>query len=150
MKFETENLSIVELDDVASYDFEIKAKCSNCQTETPKSLHIVGVETQENPNGRGETNCVWKCSGCGRQHSIDVITKVYQPISCSVEKYQPLVGFDCRGCEPSQWIPHELAAITTSDARFEVALQKGEWYDYDEDSESSVGISKLEHRFSKK
>ena len=61
-----------------------------------------------------------------------------------------MLSFDCRGLEPVDWeCRGGLVAQTEKGKSFEVALEDGEFYDYDDDSNETVSVTNLQHRFKK-
>ena len=55
---------------------------------------------------------------------------------------QQLVAFDCRGLEPVEWeCRGGWVAQAESGRKFDVELEDGEWYDYDDDANASISIT---------
>jgi len=61
-----------------------------------------------------------------------------------------MLSFDCRGLEPVAWeCRGGLQAKTEKGKLFDVKLEDGEYYDYDDDANESVSITNIQSRFKK-
>ena len=53
-----------------------------------------------------------------------------------------MVVFDCRGLEPVEWeCRGGLVAASEAGRKFEVELEDGEWYDYDDQANESISMT---------
>ena len=53
-----------------------------------------------------------------------------------------MVVFDCRGLEPVEWeCRGGLVASSEAGRKFEVELEDGEWYDYDDQANESISMT---------
>lgn len=60
------------------------------------------------------------------------------------------MSFDCRGLEPVEWeCRGGLVASTENGKSFEVQLEDGEWYDFDDDANESVSVTNVQSQFKK-
>lgn len=61
-----------------------------------------------------------------------------------------MLSFDCRGLEPVDWeCRGGLIAQTEAGKTFDVELEDGEFYEYDDDANESVSVTNVQHRFKK-
>lgn len=63
--------------------------------------------------------------------------------------YSCLLALECRGLEPVEWhLGPGFKAEAESGKVFEdVDLTEGDWFGFDETTDSSVGIAKVEYKF---
>jgi hypothetical protein len=151
VKFETENLSKIYIDNVDDFSWGLKVKCGNCHTESDRIVFLQANEQVEQEGSRGTTNLLYKCPFCARSGSIDVDPKSYQPYTAE-NTFAPLITFECRkGIEIVSWEPTSAQgffAEGSTGSTFNVDFSEGiEWSDYDQDAECSVGIYKVESEF---
>ncbi|VDM49919.1 unnamed protein product [Toxocara canis] len=133
---------------------ELKATLLNVtglQPSDPKNFRWFMKESLEMPGSRGEANLIAKCKLCGRVNSLDIIKDSFQAYTIEGnEQYQPIVKFDCRGVEPTEFDPRGgwRAVGVESGTPFEdIDLSEKEWADYDEKSSVATEITELDARF---
>ena len=90
--------------------------------------------------------------GSKKQAQVSIIkhAEVCDSVSGQSEAFTPIACFDCRGLDIFEFTPEvEFEVIGVSGAKFEdVKLSEdGDWYDFDENSNQSIGIEKLEYQF---
>ncbi|CEF68144.1 UPF0587 protein C1orf123 [Strongyloides ratti] len=142
----------LHVDDNGSFRWYLKLKCSSCGEEENKWKYVVFEETQETTKGRSECHLVEKCSLCGRQNTLEIISNSFKEYTSEKnEEYQTIVEFDCRGIEPTafDFRNHWVAVAADSGIVFEdVDLSESLWTEYDEKMERCVEISEIESKFS--
>jgi hypothetical protein len=61
-----------------------------------------------------------------------------------------MIKFDTRGLELLEWMPEctvGLLAFNEEGGSFEVELEDGEWYDYDENLDQDVSLKNIQSQF---
>jgi len=127
------------------------------QSDGPEERSGVAVSSSESVELKGNTsetaNFVMKWSE-KKFCSINVVqvkgvTRRVTAEDVENQAYVPLVGFECRGCEPTRWDPGSgYTCKSTKGARFDdIDLSEGEWMDYDADHDLSVLIENVQHKF---
>lgn len=69
------------------------------------------------------------------------------------DEYVGVIAFDCRGLEPVEWDVKDGSfnvTATSGKAFADVSFAEGDWYDYDEDAEESVGVTNIEYKFQRR
>merc|ERR1711972_774191 len=100
----------------------------------------------------GDANLTVKCKLCSRENSMDVLKETIKAYQKTDESFQTVVVFDCRGIEPTEFSPRAGWKVEGSEsgATFDdVDLKEGEWCDYDEKSDVSVGVYDIQAQFVK-
>eukprot|EP01119_Soliformovum_irregulare_P021170 TRINITY_DN6999_c0_g1_i2.p1 TRINITY_DN6999_c0_g1~~TRINITY_DN6999_c0_g1_i2.p1 ORF type:complete len:130 (+),score=23.66 TRINITY_DN6999_c0_g1_i2:148-537(+) len=122
--------------------------CANCGEGTDKWTYLDPSETVSTKGSRGEANMVVKCKGCKRDHSIDILPTLGRPYTTDNSgSFSPIVGFECRGVEITEYEPRmEYTATGEKGKIFEVDLTEKEWMDYDDTVKESVGIYNFESK----
>ena len=127
------------------------------QSDGDEERSGVSVSRSEEVELKGNTsetaNFVMKWSE-KRYCSINVVdvkglTRTVTAEDVENQVFVPLVGFECRGCEPTRWEPGGgYTCRSTKGVRFDdVDLGEGEWMDYDADHDLSVLIENVQHKF---
>lgn len=138
--------------DGSEYMYFFKVKCGSCGELTEKYSGVTASEQFDMPKSRGKAHLVQKCKFCGRDGSINMVEGRGRPYTLEdseTGKFVPVMCFDCRGIEPSEfssrdtWIAKGVKGTEFKD----IDLSDGEFAEYDEKASCPVGISNLEHRF---
>ncbi len=147
-------VSSLELEPLCS--FEIDVKESGGQEER-KGVVIDDSEEHELSGSRGTAHFAMKWSRDSKHFSTINLERrmanVFDPHRGVTKddhgKFVPVVGFECRGLEPIAWYPRdEFRVLGESGAVWDsVDLSEKEWFDYDEKSGESVGITDIEYEF---
>lgn len=148
----------------------IQFKCSSCGEESGKYARLELNDKTPVPGGRGEANLVVKCKLCSRVNSagayltsFSFVTEYSSSLSDLIpksvaayrqedsENFRTIVQLECRGIEPTDcFFSRGFVATSESGTTFpEVDLEEGEWVDYDDKNNASVGIYGLTHQFVK-
>jgi hypothetical protein len=120
--------------------------------EVRTKIEIDPTESVEIDGSKGEANLVFKFEGARKQAYVKIIA-VKNVTTGGVyngeqEELQPLVAFECRGCQPSKWYPGCGFVVTsTGGATFDDVDLDEEWADYDGDNDLSVQIMEVESQF---
>ena len=97
-----------------------------------------------------------KCKSCERTGNIDYIDNSLNKYDDQSEGWQTIVRFECRGLEPCEFFPgtgfSALSSVSetvfgTQGGGEPIDLSEGDWADYDEDAEESVGIYSFSSQF---
>lgn len=89
---------------------------------------------------------VFQCQLCGKSGSISILdggVRRYTAEDSESGKFVPLIKLDCRGIEPLEFIPKdgwEAEGAETSTKFTDIDLSEGDFSEYDEKAEASVGI----------
>ncbi|KAI4376278.1 hypothetical protein MLD38_014060 [Melastoma candidum] len=127
-------------DDPDFYYF-FKLKCGHCGEITEKETCLTLSETVQ--SGKGTFHLVQKCKFCEREGTMTMIPGKGRPLTfedAESGKYTPLMLFDCRGFEPTDfsfrgsWSVQSLQGTTFVD----IDLSDGEFTEYDEKGECPV------------
>jgi|SaaInlStandDraft_5_1057022.scaffolds.fasta_scaffold32173_2 hypothetical protein len=96
---------------------------------------------------RGSAHLVMKCKFCSRESSIEIVRGKERPFTADDEQsYVPFLTMDCRGMEPIEFeAPNTgfLAKSVKGTVFSEVDLSEGDWTDFDEAGNMSVGLYEL-------
>ena len=151
LKATLENLTNLKADG-EDFRWYLKVKCLNCGEESKSYVYLTLEETHPLKGGRGEASMVSKCKLCSRDNSMDILRdSIGEYDAGDSGKFKKVVSFECRGMEPTDFSPRTgwSAKGEESSLSFAVDLTEGDWCDYDERAESTVGVYEVEHRFLK-
>lgn len=149
------SLENVETLQTCGKDFRwfLKLRCANCGEIPSKWQYVTEEMTAELKGGRGHANMVEKCKMCARENSISIIEDKVQPYQLDDDsKSKVIVGFECRGLEPvdfdlrSGW---EVKSSCSNKVFSDVDLIEKEWYDYDDNANTSISITECSFSFVK-
>ena len=116
-------------------------------------MTVIGADQVEMSNSRGTTNVSMKCKFCKSDGSINVELDSVKPYSIeSSGQFAPLVILECRGWEPTEFVPTEGFQCfgENSGTRFtDIDLTELEWVEYDEKAAESVEIMGIEYQIAK-
>lgn len=153
VKCTLENLTSLKAEG-EDFRWYLKLKCLNCGEESKSYVYLTLQESTPLKGGRGEASMVSKCKLCSRDNSMDIMRDSigeYDADDSDNNKFKRIVCFECRGMEPTDFSPRTgwSAKGAESAAPFAVDLTEGDWCDYDERAEATVGVYEIEHRFEK-
>jgi CXXC motif containing zinc binding protein, eukaryotic len=142
-----ENLESVSL--AADTRWHLETRCSNCGEEH-KDVWCRASEELEVDGSRGSAHVVLKCGLCERTSTLsleEAPDMAFRRAEHGAEGFASMATFDGRGLEVTAWRPAEgLTAETASGRVFEVALEDGEFYDFDDENDVPVSVAGLEVR----
>eukprot|EP00806_Schmidingerella_arcuata_P003851 Macronucleus_4492.p1 GENE.Macronucleus_4492~~Macronucleus_4492.p1 ORF type:complete len:168 (+),score=33.81 Macronucleus_4492:1-504(+) len=150
-----ENLAGIKI--TPDSDWNFKVKCTNCQELSDNVIYFNLVEKVEIQGSRGTASFIYKCKNCGRSGNIDYVeNSLGKYMAEHSEQWLTIATFECRGLEPAEFFPGTSfsALSSASDTMFgaeggrdPIDLSDGDWADYDEDGEESVGIYEFSSQF---
>jgi len=151
LKANLENLTHLkaEGDDFRWY---LKLKCANCGEESKAFQYLSLLESTPLKGGRGHASMVSKCKLCSRENSIDIMKDQIAEYNLEHSNtFKTIVTFECRGMEPVDFSPRTgwVANGAENTTWFQVDLTEGDWCDFDEKINESVGVYEIEHKFIK-
>ncbi len=147
-----ENVAKLQTAGVKRWEFSVR--CGHCNADAPKHVQCEAGVMTAIPGSRGEAHVVMKCKQCERTSSIELVETARKGVKLAelsaVEAWTRVAAFECRGLEPLEL---ELGrcgpfAVTTSGGQeMEARFDEGDWCDYSEQDDASVGVYQLRARF---
>ena len=112
-------------------------------SDETRKVWIEPDEEVDVDGGRGTANFVMKWKDSGRQCNVSIVEDSLGELD--EEGSGVLITFECRNCEIETWHPSDgYVVVSEGGKEFEnVAFEDGEWVDYDDENDCSVGISDL-------
>uniref|UniRef100_A0A914Z2Y4 Uncharacterized protein n=1 Tax=Panagrolaimus superbus TaxID=310955 RepID=A0A914Z2Y4_9BILA len=145
------NVTNLRPGDYSDHRWYLKLKCSSCGEQAQHWQYASVEESHQLAKGHGTAHLLMKCPLCSRSNSLEILPDSYQSYSIEKnEKFQPIVKFDCRGLEPTDFDPRVgwQAEGVDSGTKFEdIDLNDKEWADYDEKVSEPTEINSIECRF---
>eukprot|EP00871_Galdieria_phlegrea_P004815 jgi/Galph1/5334/GphlegSOOS_G3925.1 len=134
------------------YVWHIQFKCLQCD-ELTGWITVDPLQEEERVRS-GKCHVALHCRLCSKQCTVTVVDQdhCYQ----NNNEFQTFAAFDCRqdiqrrGLEPVDWQPvGESFSITLENGTIinNVALDQGEYYDYDESLKEEVSVMSLQSHF---
>uniref|UniRef100_A0A915CAY3 Hflx-type G domain-containing protein n=1 Tax=Parascaris univalens TaxID=6257 RepID=A0A915CAY3_PARUN len=113
MKATLVNVTDLRPSDPTNFRWYMKLRCMNCGEQPEHWQYVTISEWLEVPGSRGEANLIEKCKLCGRVNSLNIMKDSFQAYNVEdSEQYHPIVKFDCRGVEPTDFDPRvNLVAV---------------------------------------
>ena len=143
-----ENLAAIKIP--AHADWHFKVKCINCQSINENVVYFNLTDKLELHGSRGLASYVQKCKNCDRSGNIDFVEGTLDKYMESHDRnWHTIATFECRGLEPVEFFPGTSfsALSSASDTIFgtegdrdPIDLSDGDWAEYDEAGDESVGI----------
>ncbi|KAG5437310.1 hypothetical protein PCK2_001012, partial [Pneumocystis canis] len=81
-----------------------------------------------------------------RENSADIRGEISEYTLEMSPKASRIISFECRGCELIEFFPDGAWSCKGSQSNtlfHEINLSQGEWYDYDEKSQTEVSITNI-------
>eukprot|EP00742_Colponemidia_sp_Colp-10_P006956 GILJ01007465.1.p1 GENE.GILJ01007465.1~~GILJ01007465.1.p1 ORF type:complete len:189 (-),score=19.99 GILJ01007465.1:120-659(-) len=151
LKADLDGVTELLVEDDARWYFKIS--CSSCNEESENEVYFTKLDQMEMTGSRGSANFVFKCKFCKRESSVDIVPNSAKAYTAQDSgKFKPFISLECRGCEPTVWIPRDGFSLKgeSSGTRFsDVDLTAGDWSDFDESAGNAVGIYEVQSRFEK-
>ncbi|KAI9731408.1 MAG: hypothetical protein M1834_005314 [Cirrosporium novae-zelandiae] len=125
------------------YYYTFKVQCTSCREIHPNWVSVSRFEANEMSGSRGEANFVFKCKMCKRESSATIKAPPAPYTYSSPPTRQPILTFDYRGCEFTEFKPDgewQATGLESGTAFSGIELNEGEWYDYDEKAGEEVSI----------
>ena len=128
----------------ADYIWNLKLRCTSCGESTDKWHTINPLETFPVAAGKGKVNLVIKCKLCGRSNNLFMCLEFLTAYSSGdSEQFKTIVVVEGRGIEPYEFLPRGefICEGTETGTAFKgIALDQGDWGDFDEANNQPVGI----------
>ena len=141
------------------YEYHMYFCCKNCLTKTDV-IKFSADNKVPLMGGKSFVNLIFRCKQCQRPSNVSIINESIRPYrEEDSSTFQPLCEFDCRGCDPIEFIPvgpffcqstidpHQHRQQNEQKQFYDVDLRDKDWAEYDEHSNNSVGIYSFKHRF---
>lgn len=152
--------------------WSVKLECSTCTEESPRFMHVDEAESHQRDGATHHFIC--KCHGCGAANTVDVVELPSDMVGYisqngvageeaggnssgggghrAASKLNGIVGaLEVRGAVPTAaQVGNQWVVVSGSGARFEAVDLSTDWCDYDESSETSIGVSGASLSFEKK
>ncbi|XP_043477508.1 CXXC motif containing zinc binding protein [Leptopilina heterotoma] len=129
----------------------LKFSCNNCGEVSEKWNYASLDESTPAQRGNGVNHFVSKCKLCSRENSMTIIEDSLKSYSSDDQgKFKTIVCLDCRGIEPCDFSAREgwiAKACDNGNVFADIDLAEGEWVEYCDKINSSVGIYEIESRF---
>ena len=154
IKAQLENIAAIKA--LAESDWHFKIKCINCQEVNDNVQYFNLVEKKEIQGSRGLASYIAKCKNCDRTGNIDYIEGSVSKYEDQNSQFATIATFECRGMEPVEFFPGQefsaLSAVSetvfgTQGNKDAIDLSDGDWAEYDEEAEESVGIYEFSSQF---
>lgn len=147
-------LSSLQLEPGCSFELDLRESGGQ---EERKGVVICDAEDHELSGSRGTAHFAMKwCKDSKHFSTINLergLAKVFDPSRGLTKddqgKFVPIAGFECRGVEPTAWHPKDEFKVYGESGMVwdSVDLSEREWFEYDEKSGESVGVTDLEYEF---
>eukprot|EP00850_Spirogloea_muscicola_P008341 SM000044S15988 [mRNA] locus=s44:420753:421610:+ [translate_table: standard] len=162
LRIRAELENVTDLQPEEGHTFRVKVRCSSCNEESDKeSMLTAGEEygtrlsasAPRQSRAVGATNLIQKCKFCGRTGTISILDGRGRPLTAEdseAGRFVPVLGMDCRGIQPVQFIPGdgwEAKGAESGTTFANIDLSDGDWSEYDEKLQLPVGISNVQHEF---
>lgn len=149
VKFKAELEGIKQLIPISNNEWRLDIRSSDNDVDVRKDITISGSDVIALEGSRGEAHYVMKWPGSKHQSYmkiIDVKNVTGRYASEDSGKWLTILGLECRGIEPTRWIPgSDFIAESDGGHYFEsVDLSERDWAEYDEDNDLSVSITNVE------
>ncbi|PIA13955.1 DUF866-domain-containing protein [Coemansia reversa NRRL 1564] len=140
---------LIPNEDKEAYNWHFKIQCGSCQEITKNFVTINRVQGTQISGSRGGANLVMKCKYCKREGSASIVSMPIEYTDKNNGKFASILSIECRGLEPVEFEPRDGWRVvgTESQAKFDVDLTEGEWYDYDEDAGVETSVTEIKAQF---
>ncbi|KAJ2083294.1 hypothetical protein H4R24_000941 [Coemansia sp. RSA 988] len=131
------------------YSWHFKFRCGSCNETTKNFVTIDRAQNSQISGSRGDANLVMKCKFCKREGSADIVSNPVEYTDKDNGKFVSILSLECRGLEPVHFEPRDGWRVTgtKSQAKFDVDLTEGEWYDYDGDAAVEISVTEVKSGF---
>lgn len=151
VKVELDNVKCIEIPKNHQWCLDLKQPTSD---EVRKGVFVSEEEELEIENSRGTAHFLMKWPG-GKKNSQLTVMREVKNVTKDItlersDEFVPIVGFDCRGLEPTHWYPnggYVVRSDGSDNVSFEDVDLMDDWAEYDEECNATVGIYNLEYKF---
>jgi hypothetical protein len=117
-------------------------------------ITVSNSDVEKLEGSKGEANFIMKWKGSNSQSYIKIVDLKKTDSNYSSNdsgNWKLIIGFECRGLEPTKWIPGiDFNILTSSGKIFEnVDLTEKDWAEYDEENDLSITVTNLEYEIVK-
>lgn len=159
LKVEGENLGSLSLAKDATFTLDVR---EGGGTEVRKAVEVSSAQQHELAGSKGTAHFVMKFDKSSRSEAciniLDPSTTpalkgVLGPVTgadCEAGRFVAVAAFECRGLEPVGYSPGNdfvIKAANSSCQWQDVDLSLGEWTEYDDKAQESVGVYSIESQF---
>ncbi|CCJ31061.1 unnamed protein product [Pneumocystis jirovecii] len=141
-----DNVTSLAPSDPFNYYYTFKVQCTSCRETHSNLVKLSRSETVEIPHSRGKASFVWKCRYCQRENSANIEGEMSEYMFEMSPSISHIISFECRGCEFIEFYPDgewSCKGFESGTPFHEINLNEGEWYDYDEKSQTEVSITNI-------
>ncbi len=133
----------------------LQSQLSSLSQEAPKNVYCEPGVLSPIPGSRGEAHVVLRCKQCERVSSAELVEAARKGVRLEqlsqAEEWTRVAALDFRGLEPvalDVGRSGPFAVETSGGARMEVpGFEEGDWCDYNDREDTSVGVYKLQAQF---
>mmetsp|Transcript_25176 Transcript_25176/g.25383 ORF Transcript_25176/g.25383 Transcript_25176/m.25383 type:complete len:158 (-) Transcript_25176:171-644(-) len=126
-----------------------KFDVSSLEGETREGVTFSRSEEMQVEGSRGIVNFIMKFKGAKDQCTIKIVDVkkcdgLYQLTDSG--NFVTILGLECRGFEPSAWIPSvDFTAETNHGKLLEIDLSDKDWTDFDDEHDEPLSVMNLEY-----
>lgn len=135
----------------SDFRWYLKFSCNNCGEVSEKWNYASLDESTPAQRGNAINHFISKCKLCSRENSMTILEDSIKPYNSDDQnRFKTIVCFDCRGIEPCAFSARDgwIAKTCNNGKEFsDVDLADGEWVEYCDKTNTSVGIYEIESRF---
>lgn len=135
----------------SDFRWYFKFSCNNCGEVSEKWNYASLDESTPAQRGNAINHFISKCKLCSRENSMTIIEDSIKSYNSDDQgKFKIIVCLECRGIEPCDYSPREgwiAKACNNGNVFTDIDLSDGEWVEYCDKINSSVGIYEIESRF---
>eukprot|EP00297_Palpitomonas_bilix_P017880 CAMPEP_0113866706 /NCGR_PEP_ID=MMETSP0780_2-20120614/17_1 /TAXON_ID=652834 /ORGANISM="Palpitomonas bilix" /LENGTH=159 /DNA_ID=CAMNT_0000851577 /DNA_START=27 /DNA_END=506 /DNA_ORIENTATION=+ /assembly_acc=CAM_ASM_000599 len=151
LKANLENVTDLRVMENARYYVDLL--CSQCGTNA-EEVYFIPEEKDPIPNSRGEANYFQHCKFCKRQGSLNVLSKAKEGYTQNDSgNFKTVLTVECRGVEVTKYHVRSGYMLTCTNERetdmLDIDLSEGDWCDFDEVGDCSIGVYEVETRIEK-
>lgn len=126
------------------FEYMFTIECTKCRTTHHKNIGINQYQTYE-LDKKGVANFIYRCKECKSELNAS-IERVKGNVQESNE-WTKLLSIDARGVEFKLFVPEGKFTVKgLKGSEFELELEEGEWYDYDDKTGEEVSVTEVEWR----
>ncbi|XP_063227282.1 UPF0587 protein GA18326 [Bacillus rossius redtenbacheri] len=134
------------------FTYFMKLQCASCQEVTDSWVAVSAAEQVAGRSGRNTVNFLSVCKFCHKEKVMNVLQETNTPyLKDDEDRFKTIIAFDCRGVEPVEFDFRDGWTVVSDGGRefTDVAIEDGEWVDFDEQLKASVGLYDMKSKFVK-
>lgn len=133
---------ITQIEPGPQFEYMFRIQCTNCRTNHPKNIGINTSDLYE--LNKAKVSFIFRCKEC-KTESNATIERTKEKWSSSNE-WSKIILIDARGMEFTKFVPEGKFIGKGSKSTFDIDLEEGEFYDYDEHVGEEVSVTDVEWR----